>query len=246
MGKDRSGRGLEEGGLAGGKPPSAERLLYGRRFGRPMRHSRRHALETILPDLAVNLPVTGLLNPKAVFSSPVTEVWLEIGAGNGEHAVWQATQNPNVGFIAVEPFMNGVANLVAEADSAGLHNIRVLADDVRLLLARLTPGSIGRVFILFPDPWPKRRHWRRRIICPEVLDQLAAAMPPGAELRVGTDHASYLVWMLRVLRAHPAFEWRPSNADEWRNRPEDWPETRFEEKGWAAGRASTYLSLRRV
>lgn len=246
MGKDRSGRGLEEGGLAGGKPPNAERSLYGRRFGRPMRHGRRDALENILPNVAVNLPATGQLEPKAAFGSDVSAVWLEIGAGNGEHAVWQAKRNPHVGLIAVEPFMNGVANLVAEADSASLPNIRVLADDVRLLLARLTPACIGRVFILFPDPWPKRRHWRRRIICPEVLDHLAAAMAPGAELRVGTDHASYLVWMLRVLRAHPAFKWQPVCADDWRKRPEDWPATRFEEKGLAAGRASTYLSLRRV
>jgi tRNA (guanine-N7-)-methyltransferase len=211
-----------------------------------MRHNRKHALENFLPEIAVDLSSPGRLDPQALFGGGVSEVWLEIGAGNGEHAVWQAAQNPSVGIIAVEPFMNGVANLVAEVHERGLKNVRVLADDARLLLERLEPGAINRTFILFPDPWPKRRHWRRRIICMDVLDQLAAAMPAGAELRVGTDHEDYLVWMLRVLRSHPKFIWQAESADDWRNRPKDWPETRFEEKGWAVGRASTYLSLRRI
>lgn len=246
MGKDRSGRRLEEGGLAEGGTSGAERVLFGRRFGRPMRDTRRKALETFLPEISIDLPPTGMLEPRALFGDSISEVWLEIGAGNGEHAVWQAARNPCVGLVAVEPYMNGVASLVAETQGQGLKNVRVLADDARLLLDRLERGSINRAFILFPDPWPKRRHWRRRIICPAVLDQLADVMPSGAELRVGTDHPEYLVWMLRILRSHPQFCWQPAGADDWRKRPEDWPETRFEEKGWAAGRASTYLSLRRV
>lgn len=241
MGKDRSGRGAEEGDLA-----ASERSLYGRRFGRRLRRIRREALEHHLPQIQVELPREGELDLKSLFGPEVSEIWLEIGAGNGDHAVWQAEQNPRVGLLAAEPFMNGVANLAANAGLRGLRNIRVLPDDARLLLARLPPASIARTFILFPDPWPKRRHWRRRIICPEVLDRVAAVMRPGAELRVGTDHASYLVWMLRVLRAHPGFRWAPASADDWRRRPADWPETRFEEKGWEEGRISTYLSLRRA
>lgn len=246
MGKDRSGRCLEEGGLAGSKASGADRVLYGRRFGRPMRQNRKQALENFLPGIAIDLSTSGQLDPQGLFGGGISEVWLEIGAGNGDHAVWQAAQNPFAGIIAVEPFMNGVANLVAEVHRQGLKNVRILADDARLLLERLKPGSVNRTFILFPDPWPKRRHWRRRIICQDVLDQLAAAMPEGAELRIGTDHPDYLVWMLRVLRSHPRFRWQAESADDWRKRPEDWPETRFEEKGWAAGRASTYLSLQRI
>jgi len=240
MGKDRSGRRTEEGYLS-----SPERSLYGRRYGRPLRQERREALENRLPEMQVEIPQDGFLDLTALFSPSVQEVWLEIGSGNGEHAAWQAERNPHVGVVAVEPFINGVANLLSIAGRNGLPNIRVLADDVRLLLAKLKPGSIARTFILFPDPWPKRRHWRRRIVNAEVLDQLARAMPGGAELRVGTDHADYLVWMLRVLRSHPDFVWAPVCADDWRCRPADWPETRFEAKGWEAGRASTYLSLRR-
>ena len=246
MGKDRSGRCVEEGRLTTGGSPGTERLLYGRRHGRPMRQGKRHALDNILPTIALTLPPSGEMDPAGLFDGHVREVWLEIGAGNGDHAIWQAAKNPSVGVIAVEPFMNGVATLAAGANHHGLRNVRVLADDVRLLLPKLKPGSIDRVFILFPDPWPKRRHWRRRIICPEVLDQLAAVMAPGAELRVGTDHLSYLVWMLRVLRAHPELCWQPACADDWRLRPDDWPETRFEAKGREAGRPSTYLSLRRA
>ncbi len=241
MGKDRSGRGVAEGHLTG-----PDRSLYGRRFGRPLRRGRREALEHHLPKIRVELPQNGLLDPTSLFEPSVREVWLEIGAGNGDHAIWQARQNPGVGLLAVEPFINGVASLTRNAQGLGLNNVRVLVDDARLLLACLKPNSIARTFILFPDPWPKRRHWPRRIICAEVLDQMAAAMLGGAELRIGTDHADYLTWMLRVLRRHPAFRWEPAGADDWRRRPDDWPGTRFEAKGWEAGRASTYLSLRRV
>ena len=241
MGKDRSGRFAEESGLT-----SSKRSVYGRRFGRPMRRGRREALEQFLPEIQVELPQSGQLDLKNLFGPDVSEIWLEIGAGNGGHALWQAEHNPNVGVLAIEPYITGVANLAAHAQKLDLSNIRVLADDARLLLPLLPRDSIARTFILFPDPWPKRRHWGRRIVCADVLDDLAGAMPGGAELRVGTDHADYLVWILQVLRSHPAFVWAPASADDWRRRPDDWPQTRFEEKGWEAGRASTYLSLKRV
>ena len=210
-----------------------------------MRKRAQHAVEDVLPRLRLSLPQTGGFDPAAAFGRPVRAVWLEIGAGNGSHAVWQAARNPDVGVIAVEPFLNGVAALVAAAAEQGLDNIRVLDDDARLLLARLPEASIARTFILHPDPWPKRRHWRRRMVCGPVLDQLTRLMPAGAELRVSTDDVGYLVWMLLVLRRHPGFAWAPRSADDWRRAPADWPQTRFEEKGRAAGRPPTYLSLRR-
>ncbi len=199
----------------------------------------------LLPRFRVPLPQAGWLEPQALFDGAVREVWLEIGSGNGEHAAWQAARNPDIGMIAVEPFINGIATLLAAADEQDLDNIRVLDDDARLLLDRLAPGSIARAFILFPDPWPKRRHWRRRIVCAAVLDHLARAMPAGAELRIATDDVGYLVWILRVVRAHPGFVWQPQSADDWRCRPGDWPETKFEAKGRAAGRPPTFLTLRR-
>jgi tRNA (guanine-N7-)-methyltransferase len=222
------------------------RELHGRRVGRPLRHRGQHALQELLPKMRVPMAGDGPIDPAALFGRPVEAVWLEIGAGDGTHAVWQAAQNPGIGFIAIEPFVNGVASLVAMAAERGLDNIRVLDDDARLLLGRLHSESIARAFILFPDPWPKRRHWRRRIVNPAVLDELGRLMPVGAELRVATDVQDYLVWMLRILRGHPDFDWAPVSADDWRVRPDDWPGTRFEEKGREAGRQSTYLSLLRM
>jgi tRNA (guanine-N7-)-methyltransferase len=224
---------------------TVKRELHGRRVGRPLRHRGLQAVQELLPRLRVPLTASAPIDPRALFDHPVTAVWLEIGSGDGVHAVWQAARNPDVGYIAVEPFVNGMASLVAAASEQGLGNIRVLDDDVRLLLELLAPGSVDRAFILFPDPWPKRRHWRRRIVNAEVLDQLGLLMPVGAELRVATDVPDYLVWMLRVLRDHPDFDWLPSSADDWRVRPDDWPGTRFEAKGLEAGRRSTYLSLQR-
>lgn len=224
---------------------AAKRELHGRRVGRPLRHRGLQAVQELLPRLRVPLTASTPLDPRTLFDHPVREVWLEIGSGDGMHAVWQAAQNPDIGYIAVEPFVNGMASLVAAAFEQGLQNIRVLDDDVRLLLEQLAPGSIDRAFVLFPDPWPKRRHWRRRIVNTQVLDQLGRLMPQGSELRVATDVQDYLVWMLRVLRQHPDFDWSPACADDWCVRPDDWPGTRFETKGLEAGRHSTYLSLQR-
>lgn len=247
MGKNGSGGRPEEGCLAEiDDPGGIKRELYGRRVGRPLRQRAQDLLRERLPLLRVPIPAFGHLNPADLFQPPVREVWLEIGAGNGAHAAWQAKHNPDIGLIAVEPFQNGVASLLVAMEDGDLRNVRILDDDARPLLAVLQPGSIQRCFILFPDPWPKRRHWRRRIVSAGVLDRLADLMPPGAELRIATDDVRYLVWILRVARAHPAFDWRPASADDWRCRPADMLETRFEEKGRLAGRPSTYLSLRRV
>jgi len=241
VGKDRPGRSAEESHLT-----PRRHGTHGRRLGRPLRRGRREALTEWLPKLRVELPYFGLLDPHDLFSGSIQRIWLEIGAGNGDHAVWQAEANPDTGVIAVEPFVNGVANLAAQVRAKGLSNVRIVDGDVRPLIDCLPPASLDRVFILFPDPWPKRRHWRRRIVNRAVLDEIARRMRVGAELRIATDHQDYLVWMLQHLRQHPALRWSPKSADDWRRRPDDWPETRFEAKGAEAGRRSTYLTLTRV
>jgi tRNA (guanine-N7-)-methyltransferase len=192
----------------------------------------------------MEVPPGGPLDLKATFPERIGEVWLEIGAGNGEHAVWQAERNPSIGVIAVEPYINGLSNLLAMVRERDLDNVRVSAGDARLLLGRLTPGSIARVFILFPDPWPKRRHWRRRIVTIELLDALARVMATNGELRIATDHPDYLVAILQLVQSHPRFTWQPRKAEDWRCRPDDWPQTRFEAKGLASNRPPTFLSLR--
>jgi tRNA (guanine-N7-)-methyltransferase len=228
--------------LAAAAPP---RRIYGRRRGRPLRPGQRQLHKTLLPQLAVTLPEIGPLDPAAPFATRPDSVWLEIGFGAGEHLAAQAAAHPGIGFLGCEVFENGVARLVAEIARSGLGNIRVFPDDARALLDALAPASLDRVFILFPDPWPKARHHKRRLVSPATLDRLAMLMRPGTELRLATDDRDYLAWMLEHATAHPAFEWLARGPADWRERPPDWPPTRYEEKARAAGRMPAFLRFAR-
>lgn len=220
-------------------------MLYGRRRGRPLHRGQQALVDTLLPRLAVTLPAAGVLDPSALFDPRPEEVWLEIGFGSGEHLAVQAAAHPAVGFIGCEVFENGIAKLLADVQRRALANVRILTDDARLLIAALPPASIGRVFILFPDPWPKQRHHKRRIVAKETLDALAAIMTDGAELRLATDDLDYLAWMLARLPVHLAFAWLADRPSDWRVRPADWPATRYEAKAITAGRRPYFLRLRR-
>jgi len=202
-------------------------------------------LRSLLPLLRVELPAQGPLAPRGLFAPPAEAVWLEVGFGGGEHLAAQAEAHPAIGLIGCEVFENGVAKLLAEVKRRALANVRVFIDDARLLLAALPEASLARAFILFPDPWPKLRHWKRRIVSSETLDRLAFALADGAELRLATDDADYLCWMLERATAHPAFEWLARGPRDWRARPADWPPTRYEQKALAAGRKPAFLRFRR-
>jgi tRNA (guanine-N7-)-methyltransferase len=206
-----------------------------------LRQGRQYLLEDLLPQRAITLPDAGTLDPKTLFSRTPSAVWLEIGFGGGEHLAAQAEYYPDFGFIGSEVFENGVARLLGHINERNLGNIRVFPDDVRLLLDCLAPASIGGIFILFPDPWPKLRHHKRRLVAPATLDRLAVLMQAGAELRLATDDRNYLAWMLEHVTAHAAFTWLARSAADWRERPEDWPATRYEEKARAAGRKPAFL-----
>lgn len=222
------------------------RRFHGRRHGRPLRPGQKQLLDRDLPRLAVPVPEAGTsLDPTALFGRPVRDVWLEIGFGGGEHLAWQAEQHRDIGFIGCEPFVNGQATLLRAVRDRDLDNIRVFAEDARFLLDALPANSLGRVFILFPDPWPKTRHHRRRIIQHPVLDRLAVLMRPGAELRLATDHVGYLRWMLAHMIRRPDFTWLAQGPDDWRQRPDDWPPTRYETKAVQQGIRCTYLRYRR-
>ena len=160
----------------------------------------------------------------------IDEVWLEIGFGAGEHLLWQAQHRPDVGLIGAEPYEGGVAKLLSKLEANPVANIRVHEGDARDLVEALPDASLGRVFILFPDPWPKTRHHKRRLIQAGTLDELARVMKPGAELRFATDDAGYLDWTLERMAAHPAFAWTAERSADWRTRPADWPPTRYEAK----------------
>ena len=222
--------------------------LYGRRRGRPLRRRRADLLETLLPEVRLEQPASGTrLDPAALFSVPVTEVWLEVGFGGGEHLAAQAAAHPEVGLIGCEPFINGVAGLLGHIDQGGLKDrVRILADDARPLIDALPDASIGRCFVLFADPWPKKRHWERRFIGPTNLDRLARVLKDGAELRLASDDPGLITWMLDHTWHHPAFDWLARSAGDWRFRSEDWPATRYEEKAIAAGRKPVFLRFRRL
>jgi tRNA (guanine-N7-)-methyltransferase len=221
------------------------RTLYGRRRGKKLRAGQQSLLDTLLTRLAIVPPREGeTIDLARVFGGclPTAGVWLEVGFGSGEHLVWQAEKHPDVGLIGCEPYLNGVAKCLAHIERAQVGNIRLFTDDARLLMAALPPRSLARVFILFPDPWPKARHHKRRFVQRETLDRVAELMLPGAELRLATDDPSYLPWMVEHACRHPSFEWLAEHPRDWRTRPADWPATRYEQKG-IAGRP-TFLRLR--
>jgi tRNA (guanine-N7-)-methyltransferase len=228
-----------------GQPPQSPSLVFGRRRGRALRPGRQALLARLLPPLALAIPGSGQLDPLSLFGAVPRRVWLEIGFGGGEHLAHQAECHPETGFLGCEVFENGIARLLSEIDHRRLANIRVFTDDARLLLAALPAASLDRVFILFPDPWPKQRHKKRRLVSSETLDRLAAVMAGGAELRLATDDADYLSWMLELVTRHPAFAWPARRPCDWRERPADWPPTRYEEKARAAGRAPCFLRVER-
>jgi tRNA (guanine-N7-)-methyltransferase len=222
------------------------RTLFGRRRGKKLRVGQQSLIDTLLPRLALTLPPEpAKIDLAQLFGGrlPSDGVWLEVGFGAGEHLVWQAEQNPGVGLIGCEPYLNGVARCLASIERAGVSNIRLFTDDARLVMGALPDQSLSRVFVLFPDPWPKLRHHKRRFVQRETLDRMAELMIAGAELRVATDDPSYLPWMVEHACTHPAFEWLAAGPADWRERPTDWPATRYEKK-MLAGKPS-FLRFRR-
>ena len=226
--------------------PDREPVFHGRRRGRPLRAGRAGLLQTLLPRLTIARPEPGTaLAPLGLFEPPVSDVWLEVGFGGGEHLAAQADAHRDVGFIGCEPFINGVGGLLSQIERQGLTNVRIYADDARPLIDALPDASLGRAFVLFGDPWPKRRHQERRFIGPANLARLARVLKPGAELRLASDEPGLIRWMLEHTWSHPAFEWLARQAGDWRTRPADWPPTRYELKALAAGRRPVFLRFRR-
>ncbi len=222
------------------------RLFFGRRKGRPLAAAMQRRLDR---DLAGRLvpPATGQPeDPRRWFAHAPEAVWLEIGFGGGEHLAWQATRNPGIGIVGCEPFVNGVASLLRHLEGAADDTVRIHPDDAGDVLRRLAPESLQRIFVLHPDPWPKRRHHPRRIIQTETVSTLHRLLEPGGILRLATDDAGYLEWMLARLTAHPGLQWTGTCLGDFRLRPEDWPETRYEAKARREGRPPAYLEFRKL
>lgn len=218
---------------------------FGRRRGRKLSARQERLLTQTLPRVAVALdrldqPGLGLSD-----GTP-REVWLEIGFGGGEHLIARARRSPDVLFIGCEPFEEGVVKVLSAIEADHLSNIRLHADDARDLLRRLPPHSIDRAFILFPDPWPKRKHQKRRLVAPPLLALLARALRPGARLSVATDIPDYARTMLMAFAGAADFRWTAHGPADWQTRPADRVETRYEHKALAEGRRPTYLEFERL
>lgn len=226
------------------------RNLYGRKFGKTLRKSQAGYMEEDLGDLAVP-GVSWEDNPnrdKADLAALFGEnhpVWLEVGFGGGEHMVHQAAQNPDVGIIGCEPYINGVAMLLGKLRAAKVSNVAIHPGDVRDMFDILPTASISRAFLLYPDPWPKSRHHRRRFVNPEFLDPLADVMKPGAILRVATDIEDYVRQTLEQVAEHNAFDWLAEGPKDWRHPWDDWLSTRYEQKALREGRNPHYMTFRR-
>ena len=219
---------------------------HGRRRGRRLRPRRQDLLTELLPRLRVTPPPTGVaLDLASLFPQPPSALWLEVGFGSGEHLAEQARRHPDIGFIGCEVFVNGVAALVGQVERWELANVRIFDDDARLLLTALPEASIDRAFLLFPDPWPKTRHAKRRFIGPANLATMARILADGAEFRVATDYVGHVRWTLQQLIGHPDFHWNAAGPRDWRNAPPDWVETRFQRKAVVAGRQPVFLCFQR-
>ena len=217
------------------------RPLYGRSKGKTLRAHHAGLVADLLPRLEVS-PVR-LSGGAPLFDLPVRELWLEIGFGGGEHLAARARENPDVGFIGCEPFVNGVAKLLASIDEHKLENVRVRAGDALELIEAAPAASFSRIFLLYPDPWPKRRQNKRRLVSEAMIAGLARVARPGAELRFATDIDDYAGWTLRRFLASPDFVWNARRADDWRKPWRGWSATRYEAKARGAGRASAYLTF---
>ncbi|SPF81070.1 tRNA (guanosine(46)-N7)-methyltransferase TrmB [Pseudoprimorskyibacter insulae] len=225
------------------------RNFYGRWKGKTLRPNHKDYLENDLEALSPGAvswednPDRTPLDPNAMFGG--RPLWLEIGFGGGEHMVHQAVNNPGVGIIGCEPFINGVAMLLGKIREAEVDNVRVYPGDARHMFDVLPEGSVEKAFLLYPDPWPKKRHHRRRFVTPDHLEPLSRVIKPGGEFRVATDIPDYVRQTLeQVPKAN--FEWQAEAPDDWRKPWDDWISTRYEKKAFREGRTAHYLTFRRV
>ncbi len=219
--------------------------LHGRHKARALNKRQARAMAEVFPGLRIVLGAQDRVQPAGLFDRAPRKVWLEIGFGAGEHLIAQARDHPAIGFIGCEPFVNGIASTAAATAAYNLANIRLYGGNAMVLMERLAPATIDRVFLLYPDPWPKRRHWKRRFINTETLDQLARVMKPGADLRIATDIDANAAWILRHCRDHGDFFWTGRTAQDWLSPWPSWSGTRYECKAIAAGRRPVYLSFTR-
>jgi tRNA (guanine-N7-)-methyltransferase len=213
---------------------------YGRRLCRALKDSQSKLMREFLPLVSIDLSDSGDQITPTQYFDKIQPVWMEVGFGGGEHLAALAKQNPDINFIGCEPFTNGVVSMLAAIDEDGLQNVRILNGNALDLIPKLQARSLARFYLMFADPWPKKRHHKRRFIQQEILDILIPKIVRGSELRLATDHADYQSWMLEKLRARGDIEEILSTFE----KPRDWPGTRYEAKALEEGRPPLYLIFR--
>ncbi|SKA23441.1 tRNA (guanine(46)-N(7))-methyltransferase TrmB [Consotaella salsifontis] len=228
-------------------PTRAREAFFGRLKGPKLRPHQAALLEDLLPRYRLDLPPQGEeVSTDRLFAAPVTELRLEIGFGGGEHLFADAARETGSGFIGAEPFVNGMAKMLAALDKTPLANLRLFQDDATQLLDRLPAASVSEIDLLYPDPWPKRRHWKRRFVSETNLDRMARVLKPGGLFRFASDIESYVDWTLLKTAAHPAFAWTARRAQDWHQPFPHWQGTRYEAKAIREGRRPAYLTFERM
>lgn len=228
--------------------------VYGRKQTRPPKGERKEAMDSLLPELQINLPFTsphpfplprGEGGRADARPGEGQQIWLEIGFGNGEHLKGLMERHPDRHFIGAEPFINGMSAFLNMIRDMPHDNIRVWMDDAMLLVDEMPDQYLSGIYVLNPDPWPKRRHHKRRMISQTNLSKFARVLKPGGTLVMASDVDDLSEWMVTQAINHPAFEWTAERADDWRVPPADWIRTRYQDRGEKAGRKQSYLLFRR-
>lgn len=221
---------------------------FGRRMGAKFSKGDERLINEFLPSLEVTQEY---LNEESIFDlnslfpkNPQGDLWLEIGFGGGEHLIQQAKNNPDVNFIGCEPFLTGVASLLRQIEEYDLKNIRIFADDARILMDCLPSRSLSRIYVLFADPWPKKRHQRRRFIKHENLDLMAQLLTRKGKLYFASDHADYIPWAVGQIVSHPLFQWCAEKPEDWLNAPKDHAPTRYQQKAVEQGDICRFIQAR--
>ncbi|AXV14279.1 tRNA (guanosine(46)-N7)-methyltransferase TrmB [Neorhizobium sp. SOG26] len=228
------------------RPSRATEAFFGRRKGKALRERQAEGMASLLPALKLDLQSPAPASLAELFPDEVKQLRLEIGFGGGEHLVHRAQEIPQTGFIGVEPFVNSMAKLLSRVEDLGLRNVRVYDDDATQVLDWLPEGSIDHIDLLYPDPWPKRKHWKRRFVSQVNLQRFHRVLKPGGLFCFASDIDTYVNWTLQHCRDHGGFDWQAVQSSDWLTPFANWPGTRYENKARREGRSSAYLTFRKA
>lgn len=223
----------------------ATEAFFGRRKGKPLRERQADMMATKLPELKIDLSQPAPAALGQLFPEGMKRFRLEIGFGGGEHLIHRAKENPDTGFIGVEPFINSMAKLLAHVEEASAENIRLYDDDATVLLDWLPAGSLDQIDLLYPDPWPKKKHWKRRFVSQVNLARFHRVLKPGGIFCFASDIDTYVNWTLQHTHTHGGFVWTAQEPGDWLTPYANWPSTRYEAKARREGRSSAYLTFTR-